>query len=453
MGKLPYSKKGRFARASDARRLNVGSRYLFRSKYSLLFQLGGFGGILAVAAWLRNFPFPPDMVLHGYLQAVTGLLAFIFAAVSMVRFRGTQDRMSLILGSGFLLSGAVLTGASLFLFHILPEMSGKPQLVPAAWWVSRISLALLLVVAILVERFLPRSRHPRAEIGGALLTVIGLTYGITEGLRHLPSEVWTFSSVYFPSPRQLVPAIFFLVAVYAYRRRLVVANSAFDRALYATVWLNLAVQCASSQSEKPLDAPFTLAQLLTVTSFAIVLGGALLDNARLFEQIQHLAVTDPLTALANYRHLLDVLENEMERTNRTGRPFAVLLLDVDGLKTINDTHGHLTGSRALCRVANILRFHCRAIDTAARYGGDEFALVLPETQEGEAHRVAARIKRRMEEDREKPEISASIGVAVYRGDGERLEKLLSVADRNLYAEKSHRGRKTRLKSSAAGHGG
>ena len=77
-----------------------------------------------------------------------------------------------------------------------------------------------------------------------------------------------------------------------------------------------------------------------------------------------------------------------ERTNRNGRPFAVLLLDLDGLKKINDTYGHLVGSRALCRLADILRIHCRSIDTAARYSSNEFALVLPESQEGEAEFVA-----------------------------------------------------------------
>jgi diguanylate cyclase (GGDEF)-like protein len=184
-----------------------------------------------------------------------------------------------------------------------------------------------------------------------------------------------------------------------------------------------------------------VAQGFSVMGYAIALGGALLDNARLFEQVHHLAISDPLTGLANYRRLLDELESETERTNRSNRPFSVLLLDLDGLKKINDTYGHLVGSRALCRVADILRIHCRSIDTAARYGGDEFALVLPEAEETEAESVAGRIRHVMEMDPEKPPLSASIGISVYRGHGERIEKLLSDADAQLYQEKAKRGRR------------
>src|SRR5258708_18391436 len=173
-----------------------------------------------------------------------------------------------------------------------------------------------------------------------------------------------------------------------------------------------------------------------VLGYTVALGGALLDNARLFEQVRHLAVSDALTGLANYRRLLDVLENETERSDRTGRPFSVLLLDLDGLKKINDNFGHLVGSRAICRLADVLRIHCRAVDTAARYGGDEFALVLPESQEDEAHRVANRIRDVLASDTEPPVLSASIGISTYRGDVERIEKLLSDADHHLYADKA-----------------
>src|SRR5262249_8336813 len=188
--------------------------------------------------------------------------------------------------------------------------------------------------------------------------------------------------------------------------------------------------------------PFLVAQAFTVIGYAIALGGALLDNARMFEQVRHLAISDPLTGLANYRSLLDVLESETERTNRSWRLCGILLLSLDGLKKNNDPYGHLVGSRAICRVADILRIHCRTIDTAARYGGDEFALVLPESEEIEAESVAERIRHVMEIDPEKPSLSASIGISVYRADGGRVEKLLSEADAHLYQEKAKRSQRS-----------
>ena len=406
----------------------------------ILASASGFIVLFFFAMWLRVVPLEPDPVLQGFLQVTTGLLAFIFAAVILVRFQGTQDRISLILGAGFLLSGAILTASSLLFFQFQQDTPLELRWAPVSWWVSRIVLALLFVVALLVEHFLPRSRHPRSEIAGALLTVMASTYLITAALRRLPPGVSPHPGALFPSPQQLLPAGIFLVAVIWYRRRLELEDSAFDRTIYVAAWMNLGAQLAASQSQRLLDSPFVLAQALTVMSYAVALGGALLDNARLFEQVSHLAVSDPLTGLANYRRLLDVLETETERTNRNGRPFAVLLLDLDGLKKINDTHGHLVGSHALNRLAHILRIHCRAIDTAARYGGDEFALVLPETSHEEAARVANRIRAVMASDLEQPQLSASIGIAICNGHGERIEKLLSTADAQLYFEKARRAK-------------
>src|SRR5438874_8431411 len=225
-------------------------------------------------------------------------------------------------------------------------------------------------------------------------TTLFRTYVLAAGVRRLPPGASLHPNAFFPSPQQLLPGVIFLVSLFWYRRRLTVEDSSFDRTMYAAVWLNVAAQFAAAQSARLMDAPFVFAQGLMVLGYTVALGGALLDNARLFERVRHMAVSDPLAGLANYRRLLDVLENETERTDRSGRPFAVLLLDLDALKTINDSYGHLVGSRAICRLADILRIHCRAIDTAARYGGDEFALVLPESQEDEAHRVVDRIDRK-----------------------------------------------------------
>src|SRR5262249_56282017 len=103
--------------------------------------------------------------------------------------------------------------------------------------------------------------------------------------------------------------------------------------------------------------------------------------------------------------------------NRSQTPFAILLLDMDHLKQINDTHGHLVGSRALIRLADILRLHCREIDVAARFGGDEFVIVLPEAGLSAAHHFAQRISHRLTNDCPKPQRSVSIGLAAYPADG------------------------------------
>jgi diguanylate cyclase (GGDEF)-like protein len=236
-------------------------------------------------------------------------------------------------------------------------------------------------------------------------------------------------------PVDLLPAALFAMAVIAFGRARRRGTSSADRVFCVALWMNVACHLMATQSERLLDAPFTVSQLLKVSSYALVLGGALLDNARLFDQVRHLAVTDPLTGLSNYRTLINVMETEIQRSRRTGRPFALLLLDLDKLKGINDRHGHLVGSRAICRLANVLRLHSRAMDTAARYGGDEFALVLPEAGEEAAASVSRRIRDRMAMDGEFPQVTVSVGAAIFPQNGETIDALFSSADRALYGMK------------------
>jgi diguanylate cyclase (GGDEF)-like protein len=180
----------------------------------------------------------------------------------------------------------------------------------------------------------------------------------------------------------------------------------------------------------------------------LVFAAEVTERRRQEEHARVLSVSDPLTGLANYRLLLDRLGSEIKRYGRDGRPFSVLLLDLNGLKKINDELGHVVGSLALCRVAEVLHLSCRAIDTSARYGGDEFALVLPGTSAEDARRVAQRISQRLAEDVEAPRLSVSIGIAEYPRDGSSIEHILSVADQALYSEKHHlTGRSTVTQSS------
>lgn len=188
-----------------------------------------------------------------------------------------------------------------------------------------------------------------------------------------------------------------------------------------------------------------LVLLQAYTSVMAIMGTALAavvaEHKRAELQLHELAITDPLTGLANYRRLLEVLKTEIARSGRTSREFTVLFVDMNGLKKINDKYGHLVGSRALCRIAETLRRSCRTIDTPARYGGDEFAVVLPETPETGGQTVLKRVCDRLAADPDRPAVSVSGGVAVYPRDGESPTQLLRAADRLLYESKAARSAK------------
>lgn len=397
--------------------------------------VAGAATFFVLTTWLRHLPFSSDPVLYSYLQIVGSLLCFTYAANALVRFRGTHDRLTLILAFGFVLSGLIETLATFSFYTTLAGGPAQQLHVPLSWMVSRTLLAILLIASLVVDRRVPTSRDPGREIAIALVVVAGVAYLTSAAYLGAPVEPGMHPNALMARPWDLFPAVLFAIAGIGFARRLRRTGSSFDRGLCWAVWTNVACHLVASQSERLLDAPFTLAQVLKVTSYAMVLGGALLDNARLFEQVRKLAVTDPLTGLANYRTLISVMEAEMLRSGRTGRPFAVLLFDLDGLKAINDRFGHLVGSRAICRLANVLRSHSRSLDTAARYGGDEFALVLPEAGSDAALRVSKRICERLAQDGETPQITVSVGTAVFPQDGQTIEALFTTADRALYGMK------------------
>lgn len=410
-----------------------------------LFYPAGVVAFVALTGWLRRLDFTPDPLLYGRLQIVSGVLAFTFVASALVRFRGTRDRSALVLAFGFVLSGAFATGASVGFFRQAALEANEVVRAPLPWWISRTLLAVVMLLALSAGSGFPAVRHPAREIGVALFFVTLSSYVTTLVYEKIPLWRMVLPDAIVPEPLHLLTAAIFLLAAIGFGRRLKSADTAFDRGLRISAWFNVACHLAAAQTVRLHDAAFAASQFLMVGSYAVALGGALVENARVFDRVHQLASSDPLTGLGNYRCLLDVLETEVQRSARTGRPFAVVLLDLDGLKHINDRYGHLVGSQALCRLAKVLSGNCRSIDTAARYGGDEFALVLPETDERAAQEVAARICDRLLADQRGPRLSVSVGVAVYPQGGFTIEELLAGADDALYAMKSQR----KIKSSEA----
>jgi len=417
------------------------TRELLLRQRALWWWLASTAGVLGLSWWLRRLPAALDPLLFAQFQFAGGILAFTFAGNALVKFRGTSDRLALILTCGFIFVGIALTSSSVVSLRLWETEHDASLRDPMTWVVSRTLLAVLLVAALVVEWHIPTSRHPGWEIGVALAVVLLSASLLITAHGQLPADLLVNPGGLFPRPGNLFPAALFLAAAIGFYRRLRQTATPFDHSLAWAAAMNFACCLAASQSERLLDAPFVFAGMLQFSSYAVLLCGALLDNAQLLERVRQMAASDPLTGLANFRRLVEVLDAEIQRSSRSGRPFAVLLFDLNGLKQINDTYGHLVGSRAICRFASILRIHSRAIDTCARYGGDEFVLLLPETGRDAAEEVIRRISERVAMDAEKPPISAGVGLAVFPQDGETHDALLNAADQGLYSVKGRKSRK------------
>jgi len=182
---------------------------------------------------------------------------------------------------------------------------------------------------------------------------------------------------------------------------------------------------------------------LAVLMAALEPGAIALDNAMRMQRAEALSVTDDLTQLYNSRYLSQVLRRETKRASRNGRPLSLLFIDLDGFKSINDSHGHLFGSRALVEAASVIRASARETDIVARFGGDEFALVLPDTGSDGAHFVGERIREKiaawsfLRGEGLSIALTVSVGVATLPDVAASAEQLIQAADKAMYAVKDH----------------
>jgi diguanylate cyclase (GGDEF)-like protein len=186
-----------------------------------------------------------------------------------------------------------------------------------------------------------------------------------------------------------------------------------------------------------LGAAFALA--LAFAGIALRSSRRARRREREFAAISTAAATDALTGILNRRGFMDAAEREIARASRYERPFVLAYVDVRGLKTVNDTEGHLVGDELIKTVAGLMRESARADDVVGRIGGDEFALLLDEQTAEGAEPVVRRIQSRVEEARAGMEIrepwELTIGIAAFPNDGDTLEELLGTADRRLYEQR------------------
>jgi len=191
------------------------------------------------------------------------------------------------------------------------------------------------------------------------------------------------------------------------------------------------------ESREPCDFPAQEVQLLR--TLADLFAGAL-HNALTFQKAREQAITDGLTGVKTHRFLMEALSSEWKRSTRANRPFALVLMDLDRFKFVNDFYGHLEGDVVLQRVGHILEQNCRRSDVVARYGGDEFVILMPETTAEQARQLANKLRGWVASDpllRDK-NITASFGIAGFPVHGSTPQELIQIADSSMYLSK-HQG--------------
>src|SRR2546430_6978176 len=192
---------------------------------------------------------------------------------------------------------------------------------------------------------------------------------------------------------------------------------------------------------------FAQAEILTLGTLADVLATAL-HNAMTFEEMEYQSITDCLTGLKTRRYFLESIEAEWSRASRSGRAFSVVLIDLDKFKAVNDNLGHLEGDLVLARVGRILEQKCRHSNVVARYGGDEFIVLMPETSLDQAQVLSERLRSALAGDAllSQRKVTGSCGVAAFPVHGATIEELIREADQAMYRSKTAGGNRVSLPS-------
>lgn len=303
----------------------------------------------------------------------------------------------------------------------------------STWWLGDAGGA--LVVAPLLVLWL-RNPHPHLRWTGAQFAeAVALLIGILLIGQNVFGGLFSASTNNYPLEFLCIP--FLIWAAFRFSPRETATAAFLIAAIAIAGTLSGFGPFARGTKNESLILLQVYVGISAVTGLA--LAALVSERKEIEEKLQHLAASDELTGLANYRRFMEVLTEEIKRSQRTGRPFAILLLDLDGMKQINDRHGHLVGNQALKRLSKALLNCLRNIDTAARFGGDEFALLLVDTDGTAAQQVAERVLTGLAADEEEPRLAAAIGISAYPNDGETIQSLLEAADRALYRMKRRGG--------------
>jgi len=352
--------------------------------------------------------------------SASGLFATMFAR----SFLSTADKLPRL--------DRVLIALAVLFLLIVPTAMFLPYRISA--WMVNIVGTLFSVLVVVTGAASLRQGHPGARYFLLAWTVLLVSAGVISlhNLGMLPSNPFTTNSLLIGS------AVEMLLLSFALADRINVTRLEKEQAQATALATEQLMVEALRQSERQLEA-----RVAERTSELEKTNARLKDNEQLLErQAQH----DVLTGLANRKLFNDRLSGAIERAKRSGGGFALLMLDLDGFKKINDNHGHAAGDALLVSVANRLRAAVRAADTVARVGGDEFVLILESLDEtGEAAMIREKLAGLLSEPitlagGDKVRVGASIGLALYPRDGTDPEKLFNYADRAMYESKGKRRR-------------